>query len=112
MRYCHFGVSPVNYSDSDSDSATFILYKQYLEIITSLPSHYKTYRPGSSIFAQGPLGPRTNMERGPLGAHEGRYGFSREWVDISIGPGNFNLANCCLVQYVINYNLMFVKLYF
>ena len=20
MRYCHFGVSPVNYSDSDSDS--------------------------------------------------------------------------------------------
>ena len=24
MRYCHFGVSPVNYSDSDSDSEIYI----------------------------------------------------------------------------------------
>ena len=34
----------------------------YLEIITCPPSRYQAYRPGSSIFARGPLGPRANME--------------------------------------------------
>ena len=35
---------------------------KYLEIITCPPSRYQAYRPGSSIFARGPLGPRANME--------------------------------------------------
>ena len=34
----------------------------YLEIITCPPSRYQVYRPGSSIFARGPLCPRANME--------------------------------------------------
>ena len=34
----------------------------YLEIITYPPSRYQAYRPGSSIFARGPLGLRANME--------------------------------------------------
>ena len=35
MRYCHFGVSPVNYSDSDSDSQLTVTGG--LEPGTSLP---------------------------------------------------------------------------
>ena len=29
---------------------------------TCPPSRYQAYRPGSFIFARGPLGPRANME--------------------------------------------------
>ena len=33
-----------------------------LEIITWPLSRYQAYRPGKPIFAQGPLGPRANMD--------------------------------------------------
>ena len=37
-----------------------------LEIITCPSSRYQAYRPGSSIFARGLLGPRANLARGQI----------------------------------------------
>ena len=42
--------------------STFVVRCLDLEVITWPPSHYQAYRPGSSILARGPLGPRANME--------------------------------------------------
>ena len=46
-----------------------IIREKLLEIITCPPLRYQAYRPGSSIFARGPLGPRANMECRADGGH-------------------------------------------
>ena len=55
MRYCHFGVSPVNYSDSDSDdlwvTLTYFTARSYLVIYAFLWEKVKTVDFSETIAA-------------------------------------------------------------
>ena len=90
MRYCHFGVSPVNYSDSvsvvlpcQSSICRVVDFPKSLNILYKMnPGRFGpgSFRPGS--FRPGSFRPNFEV---------GRFGLDR-WVDSAqgrFGPGSF-----------------------